>query len=114
MSDTNESMAVSFGWRLPGDVRLKVTFAAEVVAWQPDKDRWLIRLKAPAPPLDPAIPPDIRRAIENLPGRWVFVPSEARNGLTLPLKLETLTGRIRYFYADDPRQASDFREKSDA
>ena len=67
--------------------------------------RWLIRLKGPAPALDPRVPADIRQAIENLPDRWVFVPNEARNGLTLPLKLETLTGRIRYFYTDDPRSA---------
>lgn len=98
-------MSVSFGWRLPGDARLRVTFAAEVVGYQADKDRWLIRLTGPAPALDPGVPADIRRAIENLPGQWVFVPNEARNGLTLPLKLETLTGRIRYFYTDDPRNA---------
>ncbi len=96
-------MSVSFGWRLPGNVRLKVTFEAEVVAYQADKDRWLIRLKGPAPTLDPNVPADIQHAIAVLPGRWVFVPNEARNGLTLPLKLETLTGRIRYFYTDDPR-----------
>lgn len=101
----SDSIFVSFGWRLPGDARLKVTFSAEVVAYQADKDRWLIRLKGPAPALDPRVPEDIRRAIENLPDRWVFVPGEARNGLTLPLKLETLTGRIRYFYTEDPRNA---------
>lgn len=101
----SDSMSVSFGWRLADDTRLKVTFAAEVVAYQADKDRWLIRLKGPAPALDPRVPADIRQAIEHLPGQWVFVPNEARNGLTLPLKLETLTGRIRYFYIDDPRNA---------
>ncbi|MCS7060707.1 MAG: hypothetical protein RMN25_06025 [Anaerolineae bacterium] len=99
----NEQFPVSFGWRLPNDARLKVTFQAEVIAYQPDKDRWLIRLAGPPPALDAQVPADIRQAIEALPGRWVFVPSEARRGVTLPLKLETLTGRIRYFYAHDPR-----------
>jgi len=33
----------------------------------------------------------------------VQIPSEARLGMTLPLKYETLTRQVRYFYDQDPR-----------
>ena len=48
--------------------------------------------------------PATRALIEAQLGRWAYVPSEARRGLTLPLKFQTLTGQIRYFYARDPRE----------
>ena len=96
------------GWRLPDDRRVKVTYQSRVVGYEQDKDRWLVileRLTDAAPPLTD-IPSETRELIERLAGKWIYVPDDARNGITLPLKYETLTGRVRYFYISDPRVSS--------
>jgi aminoglycoside 3-N-acetyltransferase len=99
----SETISVSFGWRLPDGQHLAVTFTARVVAYQEERDRWLIQLDTCQSALDSDLPKDIGAAIRSLPGQWVYVPDVARSGLTLPLKLGTLTGRPRYFHAADPR-----------
>lgn len=105
MDEQVEQFPVSMGWRLPDERRIKVTFHARVVSFEEDRDRWLVRLEQlidATPPLA-EIPPEARALIEQLAGQWIYVPDDARNGITLPLKYETLTRRIRYFYASDPR-----------
>ena len=97
------SMPVSFGWRLPDDTRVKVTFNTRVVSYEEDKDRWLVVLETPADDDLSSLPLEAGDKIRALAGRWAYVPDEARNGITLPLKYETLTGRIRFFYPADPR-----------
>src|SRR4029450_9204479 len=94
-----EHMPVSFGWRLPDDTRVKVTFTTRVVAYEEDKDRWLVMLEAPMAGDLAGLPADASARVRSLTGTWAYVPDAAREGLTLPLKYETLTGRIRYFYA---------------
>lgn len=106
MNEQVEQFPVSMGWRLPDDRRIKVTFHARVVSFEADRDRWLVRLEQltdATPPLT-EISSETRTLIEQLAGQWIYVPDDARNGITLPLKYETLTRRIRYFYTNDPRR----------
>jgi hypothetical protein len=105
-SPVPEYIAVSFGWRLPDNSRVKVTFNTHVISYEEDKDRWLVVLETLLQPAYPAqLPADISARVAALSGMWAYVPDEARHGITLPLKYETLTGRIRYFYAEDPRKS---------
>lgn len=91
-------------WRLPEGGRANATYLAETITYDVTHDRWLMRL------VDVQVAPDVpeatRALIAEKVGRWVWVPSEARQGLALPLKYETLTGRVRWFYAQDPRAGS--------
>ncbi len=100
---SDERIVVKCAWRAPdGRARLHAAFEAEVIEYDYGQDRWLVRLRdLRATDADP----DARALIEAQLGRWVYVPSEARRGLTLPLKYETLTGQVRYFYPADPRQS---------
>jgi hypothetical protein len=106
-SPSPEYIAVSFGWRLPDNSRIKVTFNTRVISYEEDKDRWLVMLETLLQPADLSqLPTEISAKVAALSGKWAYVPDEARNGTTLPLKYETLTGRLRYFYAEDPRVSS--------
>uniref|UniRef100_A0A7C2ZXM9 ACT domain-containing protein n=1 Tax=Thermorudis sp. TaxID=1969470 RepID=A0A7C2ZXM9_9BACT len=102
VADADERIAVRCAWRPPNSqVRLHATFDAQVIEYDAAQDRWLVRLTGLCTTdADPAA----RALIEAQIGRWAYVPSEARRGLTLPLKYETLTGGIRFFYTDDPRE----------
>lgn len=107
-SQASQAIAIHCAWRLPTDVRVRATFDAEVIEYDAKQDRWLVKLTGvPAMPAMPAMSEALdastRALIESQIGKWAYVPSEARRGLTLPLKYETLTGQIKYFYADDPR-----------
>jgi hypothetical protein len=107
MQEKPEHIPVSMGWRLPDDRRVKVTFNTRVVAYEEDKDRWLVMLEDLAgPPSLPDLPPDDQARILALAGKWAYVPDDARKGITLPLKYETLLGRIKFFYASDPREVN--------
>lgn len=98
-----ERTEVAFGWRLPDERRARTPFVAEVHVYEASLDRWLMRLVAPAEPVDPALPEEFRARIEALGGAWVRVPGEARaNRLTLPMKYETLLGSIAYFHETRP------------
>ncbi len=94
---------VAFSWRLPDQRRTQASFAVDSVDYDASKDRVICVLKELLTPIDPHVPEETRQLIEALIGHWVMIPSEARLGLTLPLKYETLTKQIRYFYASDPR-----------
>lgn len=104
MRDTPQHIAVSMGWRLPDNSRVKVTYQTSVIGYEPDKDRWLVVLEQMTEPstLD-GIADETRSLLTALQGKWAYVPDEARYGTVLPLKYETLTGRIRFFYTQDPR-----------
>lgn len=98
----SEVMVVKCAWRAPDSVRIHATFDAEVIAYDERQDRWLVKLTGVRSTDAPA---EARALVEAQAGKWAYVPSEARRlDLTLPLKYETLTGRIRFFYADDPRE----------
>ena len=94
---------VSFSWRLPDNTRITVTFNVQTQGYDESRDRVIITLQALQTPLDENLDASTKTLIQNLIGKWVQVPSEARLGMKLPLKYETLTGDIRYFYAEDPR-----------
>ncbi|MCS6773219.1 MAG: hypothetical protein RMM31_09720 [Anaerolineae bacterium] len=97
----DEAIEVKCSWRLPNGERAQASFLARVVTYDEAQDRWLVRLQEVRilSPADEAS----RDLIYSKVGCWAWVPSEARQGMTLPLKYETLTGHIRWFYAQDPR-----------
>ncbi len=99
----NQVSSVSFSWRLPDNTRTTVTFSAEAKAYDESRDRIIIVLQTLLLPLDETLDATTTTLIQSLIGKWVQIPSEAKSGMTLPLKYETLTGHIRYFYAEDPR-----------
>jgi hypothetical protein len=96
-----EIIEINCAWRLPNDSRARATFSAEIIAYDEKRDRWLVKLSSVQS--TDATAGEVRELVEAQVGKWAYVPSEARRGLTLPLKYETLTGKIRWFYADDPR-----------
>ena len=97
-----EHTQVSFGWRLPDERRTRTVFNAEVHVYEHSLDRWLMRLLTPTEPMDESLPEEFRARIGMLTGKWVRIPGEARKGLTLPMKYETLRGEIAYFHAKRP------------
>jgi hypothetical protein len=94
---------VSFSWRLPDNTRTNATFSAETKGYDESQDRIIIVLQELQTPMSEQTDATTQTLIQELTGKWVQIPSEARLGMTLPLKYETLTGRIRYFYDEDPR-----------
>lgn len=98
----SETITIKCAWRAPESVRIYATFDAEVIEYDDRQDRWLVKLAGVRSADAPA---EARALIEAQIGKWAYVPSEARRlGLALPLKYETLTGKIRFFYAADPRE----------
>ena len=96
-----EVIDVKCGWRLPDGSRTTATYRAQVIEYDPTQDRWLVTFVGMrATDADATT----QTLIEAQVGKWAYVPSEARRGMTLPLKYETLTGKPRWFYADDPRK----------
>lgn len=106
MNNGSEQTYIHFTWRLPDGSRARATFLADVVSYEAAKDRWLCQLRSITTSLD-AIPVGVANYIRALPGKWVFIPTEGRNGMTLPLKLETLLGKPLYFRDHDPRSSND-------
>lgn len=97
-----EQISINFTWRLPDGNRARATFLADVIEYEYVKDRWLCVLRQLQTSLD-AVPSAVANYIRELPGHWVYIPTEGKNGLTLPLKLETLLGKPRFFRSEDPR-----------
>lgn len=93
---------VNFGWKLPDGPWVRAAFSVEVIAYDEPRDRWLCVLRALHSQPD-SVPEPIAALIRGLINKWVYVPTEGRNGLTLPLKLDTLRGKPRFFYDVDPR-----------
>lgn len=102
--DQAEQVVVNCSWRLPDGRRTTASFAAEVIVYEPPQDRWIMRLTGVR--TEPALDDDARKLIEAQVGKWVYVPSEARRGIALPLKYETLTGQVKFFRSEDPRVKS--------
>jgi hypothetical protein len=97
-----ETIDVRCGWRLPDGSRTTAAYRAEVIEYDAKQDRWLVKLVGVQ--TSGEVDATTRALIESQVGKWAYVPSEARAGMTLPLKYETLTGKPRWFYPDDPRQ----------
>lgn len=96
-----EKVVVNCSWRLPDGRRTTASFAAEVIVYEPPQDRWIMRLTGVQ--TEPVLSDETRSLIEAQVGKWVYVPSEARRGMGLPLKYETLTGQVKFFWSEDPR-----------
>jgi len=94
---------VSFSWRLPDNTRTGAVFAAHTQGYDEVRDRIIVTLAELQTPLDAHLDEGTKALILGLTGTWVQIPSEARLGMTLPLKYETLTRQVRYFYDQDPR-----------
>jgi uncharacterized protein len=100
--EPDQTMAVKFGWRLPNNKRFGAELVASIHGYEAAQDRWIARFeRVSGISGDP--PPNVTVLIDGLIGKWARIPNEARFGMTLPLKFETLAGRVRYFYAQDPR-----------
>ncbi len=100
-AETVETIEVKCSWRLPDGSRTVAVYRAEVIEYDAAQDRWITRLLAVQMRDD--VDATTRALIESKIGTWIYVPSEARQGLTLPLKYETLTGQVKFFRAEDPR-----------
>ena len=100
-----ETMLVKFSWRLPNNTRFIAHFNAQLRAYEREQDRWIVTLDQLLW-ITEGVPATVTERIAALTGKWARVPNEARFGMTLPLKFETLAGRIRFFYDGDPRAAS--------
>jgi hypothetical protein len=100
-----ETAPITFSWRLPNiNARVQVTFLARVIEYQQPKDRWLCVLESVQSAIDPRTPHEMEQGIRALVGSWVFVPNEGMRGMPLPIKPETITRQIRFFYRNDPRK----------
>ncbi len=96
------SMLVKFGWRLPNGTPFNAHFNARIAAYEPEQDRWIAMLEDLVALTD-TVPAAVGVRVRALSGKWVRVPNEARMGMTLPLKFETLAGKVKFFYDADPR-----------
>lgn len=98
-----ETMLVKFGWRLPNNTRFNAHFQAQLRAYEREQDRWIVTLDKLLW-ITEGMPAAVTERVAALAGKWARVPNEARFGMTLPLKFETLAGRIKFFYDADPRE----------
>ncbi len=103
-TQVTEMIDVKCGWRLQDGSRITAVFRAEVIEYDASQDRWLTKLVGVR--VTDEVDATMRAMIESKIGTWIYVPSEARQGMTLPLKYETLTGQVKFFRADDPRPKS--------
>lgn len=86
-------------------MRVSASFLVAVLAHDESQMRFLIRLNKldaltashPFEQLDQSL----LKSIQNLPGKYAYIPYEAAEGRTLFLKLSTLTGRLEYFFDQD-------------
>ena len=97
-----EMMLVKFGWRLPNNTRFTAHFETHVRQYEQAQDRWVVTLEKLAW-ITEGLPANVVERVRGLVGKWARVPNEARFGTTLPLKFETLAGKIKFFYEKDPR-----------
>jgi uncharacterized protein len=97
-----QPMRLKFGWRLPNNKRFEAAFDARVEAYEAAQDRWIVQLQHLAE-VTPGLPANVTERLHALIGKWARVPNEARFGMTLPMKFETLAGKVKFFYDTDPR-----------
>lgn len=98
-------MLVKMSWRLPNNTRFSAHFEARMHAYEAEQDRWVVQFEKLAW-MTEGMPAAVVERVRALVGKWARVPNEARFGMTLPLKFETLAGRIRFFYDEDPHASA--------
>ena len=98
-------MLVKMSFRLPNNTRFSTHFEARTHAYEAEQDRWIVTLEKLVW-MTEGMPAVVVERVHALIGKWARIPNEARFGMTLPLKFETLAGRVRFFYDADPRAAA--------
>jgi uncharacterized protein len=101
--EPSQGMLVKLGWRLPNNKRFEAHLDAVIQGYEAAQDRWIVTFERVAW-ITPGLPDNVVARVDALRGQWARVPNEARLGMTLPLKFETLAGRVKFFYTDDPRK----------
>jgi hypothetical protein len=102
---------LQLSFRLPEGGRITITYDAELLG--DDRERRVYRVRLGAwrdltwPP-GTAPRPDVVARLDALAGTYARVPYEARAGARLPLKYETLTRALRFFY-DSEKEIPDAR-----
>ena len=98
--EPGDQLPIRFAWS-PSTGMVRATYRAEVGRYEPKGDRFqctLLELMETSGLQDGS---DLtREMLERLVGQQVLVPHEALNGLTLRLKMTTLTGGLKrpYFF----------------
>jgi len=109
----DEQISLHFAWS-PSTGLVRATYRAEVERYEPKGDRFQCKLleliqagglqshqKTGIVPSGSELTRDM---LDHLVGQHVLVPREALNGLTLRLKMTTLTGGLKrpYFFTEQP------------
>ncbi|HZY41797.1 MAG TPA: hypothetical protein VFF59_07330, partial [Anaerolineae bacterium] len=97
-----DQLALRFAWS-PSTGMVRATYRAEVGRYEPKGDRFqctlieLVETSGLQPGSDLT-----HEMLDRLVGQQVLVPHEALNGLTLRLKMTTLTGGLKrpYFFTE--------------
>ena len=109
-----QQFALHFAWSPPSAGMVRATYRVEVERYEPKGDRFQCKLLEliqvsglQSHQKTGIVPPGselTRDMIEHLVGQRVLVPREALNGLTLRLKMTTLTGGLKrpYFFTEHP------------
>jgi hypothetical protein len=109
--ESGTQFLLRFAWS-PSTGLVRATFRAEVERYEPKGDRFqcklieLVEVSGIQSHQQTGIVPSgsalTREMIDRLIGQHVLVPRESLNGLTLRLKMTTLTGGLKhpYFFAE--------------
>lgn len=98
--ETGTQLPVHFAWS-PSTGLVRATFRAEVVGYEPKGDRFKCRLIELVELSGIQSGSELTRdMIQGLIGQYALIPREGLNGLTLRLKMTTLTGGLKrpYFF----------------
>jgi hypothetical protein len=96
----SDQFAIHFAWS-PATGMVRATFHAEVERYEPKGDRFQCKLLELIEVSGLQSGSELtREMIESLVGQHALVPREGLNGLTLRLKMTTLTGGLKrpYFF----------------
>ncbi len=100
MNNTFSDVVLRFAWSPPAGW-VTAAFRAEALEYQSAGDRYICRLVELVTVERKGSPSGVSdETLRGLTGKCVRVPGEALNGMTLPLKMSTLTGGLAqpYFF----------------
>ncbi len=100
---TAKFVPIRFAWKLPDGRWLRAVFRTEMLEYDPPNDRWICRLHECLTDLS-LVPVPISQPVTAITGMWARIPQHGIDGNTLALKLDTLRGHPKYFFAQDPRE----------
>jgi hypothetical protein len=96
-----------FAWS-PSTGMVRATYRVEVESYEPRGDRFQCQLLELVEASGVQVGSELtREMLDRLVGQHVLVPREGLNGLSLRLKMTTLTGGLKkpYFFNDKPHSA---------